>query len=185
MSRVAKQIGVMVVALCGAATAYADNYTINFLDSASSSVIDATGSFTYNAAAPKGDQFSNFDVNWSGNTFNFSSAANTAPTGGYGCSASSFFAYLTTTACSSQTGSWYAQTFLLTPEFIFAPSYNPVSVSNVGSIAFDLPQFGTFSVKDTTVGAPEIDPASTAAGLTLLIGGLMVLRGRKRQYRSA
>jgi LPXTG-motif cell wall-anchored protein len=60
-----------------------------------------------------------------------------------------------------------------------------VSVSNVGSIAFDLPQFGTFSVKDTTVGAPEIDPASTAAGLTLLIGGLMVLRGRKRQYRSA
>ena len=28
--------------------------------------------------------------------------------------------------------------------------------------------------------APEIDPASAASGLTLLMGGLMVLRGRRR-----
>jgi LPXTG-motif cell wall-anchored protein len=28
--------------------------------------------------------------------------------------------------------------------------------------------------------APEIDPASAAGGLALLVGGLLVLRGRKR-----
>jgi hypothetical protein len=31
------------------------------------------------------------------------------------------------------------------------------------------------------VAAPEIDPASAASGLALLLGGLVVLRGRKRQ----
>jgi len=30
-----------------------------------------------------------------------------------------------------------------------------------------------------TVSAPEIDPASAMAGLTLLMGGLAVLRGRR------
>jgi hypothetical protein len=32
---------------------------------------------------------------------------------------------------------------------------------------------------DTVVKAPEIDPASAMAGLTLLAGGLAVLRGRR------
>lgn len=31
----------------------------------------------------------------------------------------------------------------------------------------------------TTVSAPEIDPASAASGLSLLVGGVLVLRGRK------
>jgi hypothetical protein len=31
----------------------------------------------------------------------------------------------------------------------------------------------------TTIAAPEIDPASIVAGLTLLCGGLAVLRGRR------
>jgi hypothetical protein len=31
----------------------------------------------------------------------------------------------------------------------------------------------------TTVAAPEIDPASVVAGLTLLCGGLAMLRGRR------
>lgn len=31
-----------------------------------------------------------------------------------------------------------------------------------------------------TVRAPEIDPASAMAGLTMLAGGLAVLRGRRR-----
>lgn len=30
-----------------------------------------------------------------------------------------------------------------------------------------------------TVTAPEIDPASAASGLALLVGGVLVLRGRK------
>ena len=29
------------------------------------------------------------------------------------------------------------------------------------------------------LAAPEIDPASAASGLTLLVGGLVVLRGRR------
>jgi hypothetical protein len=33
----------------------------------------------------------------------------------------------------------------------------------------------------TAVTAPEIDPASAASGLALVIGGLVVVRGRKRQ----
>jgi hypothetical protein len=37
---------------------------------------------------------------------------------------------------------------------------------------------GTWLV--TTTAAPEIDPASAATGLTLLLGGLAVLRGRRR-----
>jgi hypothetical protein len=35
------------------------------------------------------------------------------------------------------------------------------------------------------VGAPEIDPASAASGLTLLIGGLIVLRSRRQQSIAA
>lgn len=33
----------------------------------------------------------------------------------------------------------------------------------------------------TPVNAPEIDPASAMSGLTLLAGGLVVLRGRRRR----
>lgn len=32
-----------------------------------------------------------------------------------------------------------------------------------------------------SVGAPEIDPASAMAGLTLLAGGIAVLRGRRKK----
>jgi hypothetical protein len=31
------------------------------------------------------------------------------------------------------------------------------------------------------IAAPEIDPTSAASGLALLVGGLLVLRGRKQQ----
>jgi hypothetical protein len=41
--------------------------------------------------------------------------------------------------------------------------------------------FGTF----TATQAPEIDPTSAASGLTLLVGGLLVLRGRKQQSVAA
>lgn len=34
-----------------------------------------------------------------------------------------------------------------------------------------------------TVATPEIDPAGTLSGLTLLAGGLMVLRGRRSAQR--
>jgi len=37
------------------------------------------------------------------------------------------------------------------------------------------------SASPTPVQAPEIDPASAMAGLTMLAGGLAVLRGRRKQ----
>jgi len=37
------------------------------------------------------------------------------------------------------------------------------------------------SYSPTPVQAPEIDPASAMAGLTMLAGGLAVLRGRRKQ----
>jgi hypothetical protein len=43
---------------------------------------------------------------------------------------------------------------------------------------------GAASVSDASVSAvaaPEIDPGSIVAGLTLLCGGLAVLRGRRRK----
>jgi hypothetical protein len=36
----------------------------------------------------------------------------------------------------------------------------------------------------TTVAAPEIDPASVVAGITLLCGGLAILRGRRSKEPS-
>jgi hypothetical protein len=38
-----------------------------------------------------------------------------------------------------------------------------------------------FDPKPPTVRAPEIDPASAMTGLTMLAGGLAVLRGRRRK----
>ena len=40
--------------------------------------------------------------------------------------------------------------------------------------------FGPASPPQSPVRAPEIDPASAMAGLTMLAGGLAVLRGRRR-----
>src|SRR5271166_6500449 len=37
----------------------------------------------------------------------------------------------------------------------------------------------------SAVAVPEIDPASTASGLALLVGGLVVLRGRRPQHLTA
>ena len=43
------------------------------------------------------------------------------------------------------------------------------------------PNFGYGSWSATEVRAPEIDPASAASALTLLLGGLAVLKGRRTQ----
>lgn len=39
----------------------------------------------------------------------------------------------------------------------------------------------TFNKSNRPVAAPEIDPASAIAGLTLMAGGLAVLRGRRNR----
>ena len=40
---------------------------------------------------------------------------------------------------------------------------------------------GIASAGEAIQGAPEIDPSSAMTGLTLLLGGLAVLRGRSRK----
>jgi hypothetical protein len=56
------------------------------------------------------------------------------------------------------------------------PEGGPV-VTHAGRVCF-----GTFTVW-TRVAAPEISPASASSGLTLLLGSLVVLRGRRRRSR--
>jgi hypothetical protein len=43
----------------------------------------------------------------------------------------------------------------------------------------------TFNKSSRPIAAPEIDPASTIAGLTLMAGGLAVLRGRRERIAKA
>lgn len=52
------------------------------------------------------------------------------------------------------------------------------TVANAFPIAFDH-HGGRDQSWNSPASAPEIDPASAASGLTLLAGGLMVLRGRR------
>jgi hypothetical protein len=42
-----------------------------------------------------------------------------------------------------------------------------------------------FKKSDPPVAAPEIDPASASAGLTLMVGGLAVLRSRREKNSKA
>jgi hypothetical protein len=48
--------------------------------------------------------------------------------------------------------------------------------SNANENAFTNPSCSNYSV-----GAPEIDPASAVSGVTLLLGGLAVIRGRRKR----
>jgi hypothetical protein len=64
------------------------------------------------------------------------------------------------------------------PQAVSAPGIDQVGAT------YTLDMVGTLTPELTTtippMAAPEIDPASAASGLTLLLGGLLVLRGRKR-----
>jgi len=161
---------------------------LDFFDSSSTSVIDATGAFTYNAAQPAGSQFSNFTVDWSGTDFNFTALANSAQTESRGCGSGSisFFSYLTSAACSSQGTSWFGEYSFgtSTATFLFSPLGGPVS-SSVATSNFLFPETGTFSATETVTEVPEVDPATAASGLTLLLGSLMVLLGRKQRRLAA
>jgi hypothetical protein len=55
----------------------------------------------------------------------------------------------------------------------------------IGSGGNGATQIDDLVIASTASSAPEIDPASAASGLTLLLGGLLVLRGRKRQSIAA
>jgi hypothetical protein len=63
-----------------------------------------------------------------------------------------------------------------------------IAVPYVGAIVGPQLAHGALTILGTapaTTAAPEIDPASAAGGLALLVGGLLVLRGRKQQSIAA
>jgi hypothetical protein len=55
----------------------------------------------------------------------------------------------------------------------------------IGTGDNDATRIADLVIASTTFSAPEIDPASAASGLTLLVGVLVVLRGRRPQRLTA
>jgi hypothetical protein len=61
---------------------------------------------------------------------------------------------------------------------LFALTLVLVSFAGTAS-ASHFKNFPTFKDPKPAVSAPEIDPASALSGLTMLLGGLAVMRGRR------
>ena len=112
----------------------------------------ADGSFSYASAAPPHGDFSQV----TGGSF-FYGAFDNLPTG----SASGF--NLTGTAPFTASG---------LP--LFAGTTTGTGYIDVGGTQVD------YSLKSLVAAAPEINPASTVSGLTLLFGALAIMRGRRR-----
>lgn len=55
----------------------------------------------------------------------------------------------------------------------------------IGSISFKIPEWECTQSSGGVITAPEIDPASTIAALTLMLGSLAVLRGRRAKNPKA
>jgi hypothetical protein len=169
----------------GAIPAYADNYSILFTDTSGSGV-NATGTFSYS-----GGRFSNFDVRWDGLTFVLTADANSV-TGVGGCSGgagASTFNYLESAkGCGGPATQWGAAALGIGPgaTFLFSPSYAGFGRSLL-AVAPEASSMGTFAVTDLSHrhAVPEIDRVYTTSALALLVGGLLVLRGRRPRGRTA
>jgi hypothetical protein len=61
---------------------------------------------------------------------------------------------------------------------VFAILLGSMFVTNA-ALAHDWPTW--WHHRPDTVSAPEIDPASALSGLTMLVGGLAVVRGRRKK----
>jgi hypothetical protein len=68
-----------------------------------------------------------------------------------------------------------------TPEAVKSGNFPAVVLNtSAGFAGFDTIKGDTIATAKATTSAPEIDPASAAGGLGLLLGSLLVLRGRRR-----
>jgi hypothetical protein len=97
----------------------------------------------------------------------------------------SYFAYETATPSSSFSSS---SSFQIMGNLAYSPAGIPLfghGSTGTGDVIIDVG--GVQSVVDYNIksitAAPEMDPASVASALTLLFGGLAVLRGRRRENR--
>jgi hypothetical protein len=183
-----KGFGVMhslgiIALLFGAAFAqpvFADTYTINFTTVAGSPT--PSGSFTYDASAPLGSQFTNFIVDWYGYSIDLTSSANNPS--GTGCgtyNSAATFSFLNGSVPCSPSGignDWETQTdapgpggFALLQLFddgpIPPPTLGPPPAQNsflIGTMAGNntAPDFGvteaaygTWTITDTTTPEPS------------------------------
>lgn len=122
--------------------------------------------FSFNGAMPLSGDFAASGALLS-DVFQFTTDSTGAITGwGFTLSGTdgSNTVYETSVAYSDGSGSDFVS--------LYSPTTDPTCCSSAGSV--NAP--GTW----TTVTAPEIDPASAAGGITLLLGGVAVLRGRRR-----
>lgn len=88
------------------------------------------------------------------------------------------------TGCGSGTSppNYSALSFDLTLTGISAASFVSNDAGNIfGSDIYFNGRTGPVTSIGSPMAAPEIDPASGASGVALLVGGLAVLRGRKKQ----
>jgi hypothetical protein len=166
----------LIAGICaGAIPAHADEYGVSFLDDGGS---NATGTFTY-----AGGIFSSFDVSWDG----YNLALNSSSPSPANCAEAAVTGAATLLHCTpSQT--WSANVLNGAPEF-FIDNVNAFNASQAcfiitqGGCVYSNSAGGTFAVTDLSAQqAPEIDPASAASGFTLLLGGFLVLRGRRQQH---
>jgi len=176
----------MLVGAVGAAAipAYADNYSVLFTDTTGSG-LNATATFSYSDGI-----FHNFDIDWNGRVFDFTVDANSVAGVG-GCNTGKGFAafdFMEGAACatpaSPATPQWGAATWGVGSTFLLSPNYEGFGKSLL-SPGPEADSMGTLKLTDlSTHKAPEIDPGSAVAGLALLLGGLMVLRGRLPRGRT-
>jgi hypothetical protein len=169
----------LIAGMCaGAIPAHADEYGVSFLDDGG---LNATGTFTYASGI-----FSSFDVSWDG----YNLALNSSSPSPANCAEAAVTGGPTLLHCTpSQT--WSANVLNGAPEF-FIDNVNAFNASQAcfsitqGGCVYSNSAGGKFAVTDLSAQqAPEIDPASAASGFTLLLGGFLVLRGRRQQYTAA
>jgi hypothetical protein len=201
-----KGFGVMhslgiIALLFGAAFAqpvFADTYTINFTTVAGSPT--PSGSFTYDASAPLGSQFTNFIVDWYGYSIDLTSSANNPTVDGTECGTSpnsaASFAFLSgSVPCSPNVAGpeWAVETDAPGPNgfaiFQFAddgtttlvpiPQFNDFAIGDEAGLG-TAPNFGvtaqasgTWTITDTTTPEPGT--------MVLFGGGLLGMAGLIRR----
>ena len=146
----------IVALLLGAVFAqhgFADTYTINFTTAGGSGSPAPSGSFTYDASAPLGSQFTDFEVDWDGFSLDLTSSANNPSGNGCGSyNSAAAFAFLNGAVPCTPNGE--------------GPTWNSGTNSpppiTAGLFSFD--DFGPISILGTTtfyISADTIPGSST------------------------
>jgi hypothetical protein len=146
----------IVALLLGAVFAqhgFADTYTINFTTAGGSGNPAPSGSFTYDASAPLGSQFTDFEVAWDGFSLDLTNSANNPSGNGCGSyNSAATFAFLNGAVPCTPSGE--------------APSWNSGTNSPppITSGVFSFDDFGPISILGTTsffISADDSIPGSS------------------------